>query len=138
MKKLYLDTNIFIDILIDRDLENLSLEMIEPYLENSQVYMSTLSVHITYYSLRIKADSQEHKKVSKLISLINLVPLSTSIAQQSIKSFKTDFEDTLQYFSALSKECDYILTKDTKDFTKIKSTSPSNIQLIKNLKKLSS
>lgn len=137
MKKLYLDTNIFIDILIDRDLDNLSLKMLTPYLEHSQVYMSVLSVHITYYSLRVKPDSPEHKMIKKLLSLINLIPLDLSIMQESLDGFKTDFEDTLQYFSALSEECDYIVTKDIKDFTKIKKTSPSSIQIIKNLKKLS-
>ena len=136
MKRLYLDTNIFIDILIDRDLDNLSLKMLTPYLEHSQVYMSVLSVHITYYSLRIKPNSPEHKMIKKILSLINLIPLDIPIMQKSLDCFKTDFEDTLQYFSALSEECDYILTKDTKDFTKIKSTSPSNIQIIKNLRKL--
>jgi len=136
MRKLYLDTNIFIDILIDRDLDNLSLKMLTPYLEHSQVYMSVLSVHITYYSLRVKPDSPEHKMIKKILSLINLIPLDIPIMQESLDDFKTDFEDTLQYFSALSKKCDYILTKDTKDFTKIKSTSPSDIQIIKNLKKL--
>jgi predicted nucleic acid-binding protein len=136
MKRLYLDTNIFIDILIDRDLDNLSLKMLTPYLEHSQVYMSVLSVHITYYSLRIKPNSPEHKMIKKILSLINLIPLDIPIMQESLDCFKTDFEDTLQYFSALSEECDYILTKDTKDFTKIKSISPSNIQIIKNLRKL--
>jgi predicted nucleic acid-binding protein len=136
MKKLYLDTNIFIDILIDRDLENLSLKMITPYLENSQVYMSVLSVHITYYSLRVKGDSPEHEMIKRLLSLINIIPLDTSIMQESLNNFKTDFEDTLQYFSALSEECDYIVTKDIKDFTKIQKTSPSSIEIVKNLKKV--
>lgn len=136
MKRLYLDTNLFIDILIDRDLDNLSLKMLTPYLEHSQVYMSVLSIHITYYSLRVKPNSSEDKMIKKILSLINLIPLDIPIMQESLDSFKTDFEDTLQYFSALSKECDYILTKDTKDFTKIKSTSPSNIQIIKNLRRL--
>jgi predicted nucleic acid-binding protein len=136
MKKLYLDTNIFIDILIDRDLENLSLKMITPYLENSQVYMSVLSVHITYYSLRVKGDSPEHEMIKRLLSLINIIPLDPSIMRESLNNFKTDFEDTLQYFSALSEECDYIVTKDIKDFTKIQKTSPSSIEIVKNLKKV--
>lgn len=136
MKRLYLDTNIFIDILIDRDLDNLPLKMLTPYLEHSQVYMSVLSVHITYYSLRIKPNSPEHKMIKKILDLINLIPLDIPIMQESLDSFKTDFEDTLQYFSALSEECDYILTKDTKDFTKIKNTKSSNIQIINNLRRL--
>lgn len=136
MKKLYLDTNIFVDILIDRDLENLSLEMIMPYLETSQVYMSVLSVHITYYSLRIEAGSKEHKNIAKLIGLINLIPLDISIMQESMNNYKIDFEDTLQYYSALSEKCDYIITKDLKDLRKIKKISPSDIKIVRNLKKL--
>lgn len=79
MKKIYLDTNILIDILLDRDLEHISINKIAPFLKQSKVYMSSLSVHITYYILKIKANSLMHRKAMPLISSINLVPLSKLI-----------------------------------------------------------
>ena len=133
MKKVYLDTNILIDILLDRDLEHISINKITPFLKQSQVYMSTLSVHITYYILKIKPDTSMHKKSMALINRINLIPLSKEIINQSLNNFSIDFEDTLQYYSALDQNCDYILTRDKKNFNKIKELIPSRIEIIDTL-----
>ena len=133
MKKVYLDTNILIDILLDRDLEHISINKITPFLKQSQVYMSTLSVHITYYILKIKPNTSMHKKSMALINRINLVPLSQEIINQSLNNFSIDFEDTLQYYSALDQNCDYILTRDKRDFYKIKELIPSKIEIIDTL-----
>ena len=133
MKKVYLDTNILIDILLDRDLEHISINKITPFLKQSQVYMSTLSVHITYYILKIKPDTSMHKKPMALINRINLIPLSKEIINQSLNNFSIDFEDTLQYYSALDQNCDYILTRDKKNFNKIKELIPSRIEIIDTL-----
>ena len=133
MKKVYLDTNILIDILLDRDLEHISINKITPFLKQSQVYMSTLSVHITYYILKIKPNTSMHRRSMALINRINLVPLSQEIINQSLNNFSIDFEDTLQYYSALDQNCDYILTRDKKNFNKIKELIPSKIEIIDTL-----
>jgi len=133
MKKVYLDTNILIDILLDRDLEHISINKITPFLKQSQVYMSTLSGHITYYILKIKPNTSMHRSSMALINRINLVPLSKEIINQSLNNFSIDFEDTLQYYSALDQNCDYILTRDKKNFNKIKELIPSKIEIIDTL-----
>ena len=136
MKKVYLDTNILINILLDRDLEHISINKITPFLKQSQVYMSTLSVHITYYILKIKPNTSMHRRSMALINRINLVPLSQEIINQSLNNFSIDFEDTLQYYSALDQNCDYILTRDKRDFNKIKELIPSKIEIIDTLNKV--
>ena len=135
MKRLYLDTNVFIDILLDRDLSNISFSILGKALEESELFMSTLSIHISYYICKIKLNSEVDKKVKKLVNVINLVPLSENIVNQSLYSFAKDFEDTLQYYSALSADCDYILTRDKKDFSQIKEAIPSKIEIIDSLNK---
>jgi len=136
MKKIYIDTNIFFDIILDRDLKNISIKKLEKYLEKSCIYMSVLSIHIIYYVLKIKPNTQTHEKIKKLIKLINIVPLTTSITIKSIEKFTVDFEDTLQYYSALDNNCNYILTRDKKDFAKIKKNIPSKIQIISSLRNI--
>lgn len=133
MKTVYLDTNIFIDILTDRELSSISIEEIKPFLEESLVFMSTLSVHIAYYILKIKPNSKTDRKVKDLLSIINLVALDEVIVSNALKSFVRDFEDTLQYHSALLEDCDFILTRDTKDFNKIRDAIPSDIEIIDTL-----
>ncbi|KUK77885.1 MAG: PilT protein domain-containing protein [candidate division WS6 bacterium 34_10] len=134
MKTVYLDTNIFMDILTNRNLENISIDEIKPFLETSSVYMSTLSVHIAYYVLKIKPNSDIDKKVRNLLSLINLVNLDALIINKALNSYKIDFEDTLQYYSAISEQCEYILTRDIKDFKKLKRNIPSEINITMDLR----
>lgn len=136
MKKIYIDTNIFFDIILDRDLKNISVKKLEQYLEKSNIYMSALSIHIIYYALKIKPNTQAHNKIKELIKLINIVPLTTPITMGSIEKFTVDFEDTLQYYSALDSNCDYILTRDKKDFPKIKKKIPSKIKVISSLRNI--
>jgi predicted nucleic acid-binding protein len=133
MKKVYLDTNILIDILLDRDLEHISINKITPLLVQSKVYMSTLSVHIAFYVLKIKSNSVMQRKAMGLINTINLIPLSKYVIYRALNNYSIDFEDTLQYYSALEQNCDYILTRDTTDFKKIKKLIPSNIEIIDTL-----
>ena len=135
MKKIYLDTNIFIDILLDRDLSKISFNILGKALEESELFMSTLSIHISYYICKIKINSEVDTKVKELVNVLNLVPLNENIVNQSLYSFVTDFEDTLQYYSALSTDCDYILTRDKRDFDNIKKEIPSKIEIIDSLNK---
>lgn len=136
MKKIFLDTNIFIDIIAERDLDNISISKLAPYLEKSKIYISALSVHITYYSLKIKSNSREHEEIKNFLNILNIVPLTDKIIDKSINTFSKDFEDTLQYYSALDSDCNYIFTRDIKDFIKIKKNIPSNIQILNTLEKI--
>ncbi len=133
MKKFFLDTNILIDIMTERDAKTVSLKKILPYMQHSQIYLSSLSIHIAFYTLKIKPNSSIHNKILEISKLINIVPLSKDILTQALNSFTIDFEDTLQYFSALDQNCDYILTRDKKDFERIKKLIPTDIQIIDTL-----
>jgi predicted nucleic acid-binding protein len=135
MKKFFLDTNILIDLIAEReqtipDLTNFLYEL-EPF----QIFLSTLSIPNTYYIFKIKRDSKLDIKTQKFISTINLVPLNANIINSSLENFSNNLEDTLQYYSALYEGCDYILTRDTKDFEKIKNEIPSHIEIIDSVKK---
>ncbi len=136
MKKIFLDTNILIDLIVERQAHLTTLQETLPYLNHSQIYLSTLSIHIIYYVLKIKKDSKLDKRVQTVCSKINLVPLTPSITLQAINTYLTDFEDTLQYYSALDQNCDYILTRDKKDFNKLKKQLPSDIEIISTLDRI--
>jgi len=133
MKKYFLDTNILIDIMTERDAKTISLKEVLPYMHHSQIYLSSLSIHIAFYSLKIKPNSLIHRKILDISKLINIVPLSKEIINLSLNNFSIDFEDTLQYYSALDQNCDYILTRDKRDFYKIKELIPSKIEIIDTL-----
>lgn len=136
MKKLFLDTNIFIDILTKRKPNLLTNEQLISLVDNYNIYISALTVHITYYVTKIKPKSSEHEKMKRLLRYTSILPLDNNIVGLSTSNFCVDFEDTLQYFSALEGNCDYILTRNKRDFDKIKKTYESNIKIVSSFKEV--
>jgi predicted nucleic acid-binding protein len=134
MKKIFLDTNILIDIVAERKEITTNLKELLVQFQHSQFFLSTLSVPIIYYVFKIKKGSKFDQKIQDFVNIINLISLDGSFIELAFDNYTSDFEDTLQYYSALSENCNYILTRDIKDFEKIKQNIPSDIEIINTLK----
>ena len=57
-------------------------------------------------------------KLRKFKVISELCELDELIIEKGLNSDFSDFEDSLQYFSALRTECDIIITRNGKDFKK--------------------
>jgi len=129
----YIDTNILINAMDENrpvEEETAKLLLNTP---KENLYMSTLSVHIICYVLKIKPGTQLCRDFKSFLNAITLIPLTEDIIQQSMDINFPDFEDCLQYFSAV-KNCDYMLTRDKRDFERIKKIWPSQIKIVSNPK----
>jgi hypothetical protein len=52
-----------------------------------------------------------------LLGLCSIFPVTQFVLEQAMKSDFSDFEDAVQYYSALqSKKCGVIITRNVKDF----------------------
>ena len=103
MAKIFLDTNVYIDIIkkrTDRDLEDL---------QGNELFISSLSIHILAYVFKYKTPNKE-LDVNK--ELFNLVSFNTIITENALIGPTNDFEDNVQLHSAASAECDIFLTED--------------------------
>lgn len=120
MKKIFIDTNIVIDLLSRR----------EPFYEeaahlfsladkkNIELSISSLTVANTSYTLLRQTNSTSAKEIlRKLRLIINILPLDDKIIGIALNdnSFD-DFEDGLQYFTAIENSQDLIITRNLKDF----------------------
>lgn len=120
MKKLFIDTNIVLDLLAKR----------EPFYESSaklfsladrnviQLSVSSLTVANTNYVLsKLKSTSEAKEILRKFKLLVHIVSLSEKIVDLALNNsaFK-DFEDGLQYYSAIESNQDIIITRNQKDF----------------------
>lgn len=119
--KLFIDTNILIDVLEGR----------EPFLKSSanilnlgctgkvQLYASTLTFINCIYIVR---KALGYKKVMESVrlmrKLINVSPMTEKEFDQALFKTTPDVEDLLQYYSAESAKCDVIITRNTKHFPK--------------------
>jgi predicted nucleic acid-binding protein len=122
MRDLFIDTDVIIDLLIDRKPFSREAAIIFTLIEQKKLkgFSSSLTFSNLYYILR-KIESH-NKVISKLDSLSRMVGI-LKVEEQTIKNALAsgfpDFEDSIQYFSAVdSKKIDVIITRNIKDFKK--------------------
>ncbi len=122
MRQIFIDTNVIIDFLADRQpFSDYAAMLFQLAKENKiKVHISAISFNNTYYILR-KVTS--HKKALSLLSeieeYVGIQETNREIIRKAIKSNFKDFEDAIQYLSAVMIEnIDIITTRDLKDFKK--------------------
>ena len=120
MKKLFVDTNIVIDLLSRREsfyeeAANLFSLADKRLIELS---ISSLTIANTSYILLRQMDSNRAKSIlRKLRLLVKILPLDDKIIGLALNDdLFSDFEDGLQYFSAIEHRQDIIITRNLKDF----------------------
>lgn len=115
MNKIFLDTNIILDLLIREEYRPQIRELIDKCSE-MDLYISYLTVANAAYIMRKYPKSEINKNIGLILKLFNVVPNDKSQIERAIKIESPDFEDMLQYQTAISVNCDVILTRNTKDF----------------------
>ncbi|MES2274566.1 MAG: PIN domain-containing protein [Bacteroidota bacterium] len=122
MKHIFLDTNVVIDFLANRQpfalaaakLFNLAID------NKSKIYISAVSYNNIYYILRQSLSSSVTiAMLDELASMTEIADVTDAIIRQSLKTDFKDYEDAIQYYCALSiPEIDFIVTRNTKDYKK--------------------
>ena len=117
MKQLFLDTNIAIDFLAERHPFCESVYEIFRMKGKWKFSVSALSFTTIYYILRKNC---EHRQLLNLLrdfaSLVTIIPTDSAIIKDAITSNFSDFEDAVQYYTALSAKSDFIITRNEKDY----------------------
>ncbi len=138
MKKLFIDTNIVIDLLAHRDPyyhESAALFSLADQ-KKTEISISSLTIANTSYIMMRKLDSKKTKEVlRKLRLIVKVLPLDDKIIGLALNddSF-TDFEDSIQYFTAIENNLDIIITRNLKDFRASKIPVLTARQFIETLK----
>ncbi len=85
---------------------------------NIQLFTSPLCLAIAFYFATKKSgETTAKKKIELLCHNIGVTTVNQEISQKVFKNQKIrDFEDGLQYYSALNQKCDCIITEDQHDF----------------------
>lgn len=120
MIKILIDTNIIIDLLAKREKFYLDSLKIFSLADRSKVELvvSTLSIANTHYLLNdVMKMKNARAIIRKFKVLVNSYPLNDKIIELALSdnNFK-DFEDGIQYYTALESNCKAILTRNVKDF----------------------
>jgi len=134
--EIFLDVNILIDIPdMERKNHFCSREIFS--LADTRLITascSILSFNIFFYIARKKLGNKAATDYMALfLEIINVIPADINMALQAIiEPVSNDFEDSLQYYSALQiKNIDYIVTAKTKDFKKSKVSVITPLQFLR-------
>jgi len=120
MKKLFIDTNIVIDLLSGREpfhKESATLFSLADR-KKIEISVSSLTIANTSYVLLRQLNAKRVKEIlRKLRLVVNILPLDDKIIGLALndETFK-DFEDGLQYFTAIENEQEMIITRNLKDY----------------------
>lgn len=123
--KIFLDTNVMIDLIIERQPFYNEIAIIITLAEKSdvEIYTSSLSFVNTFY-VASKDYPKNHvlETLKKFRIICNVSLIDEFNVDKSLISNFEDFEDAIQYNSAVHHNCDFIITRDKNGFKNSKIT----------------
>ena len=82
------------------------------------VFTSPICLAIAFYFAEKKSGTQlAKKKIEIFVNKLSITQVGKKEVLQSLQNKKVnDFEDGIEYYSAVNSNCDVIITEDIKDF----------------------
>lgn len=118
--KVFVDANILVATLNrEYPLFNWSARVLSLHgTHNIQLFTSPLCLAIAFYFATKKSgETTARNKIEILCRNIGITTVNQEITEKTIKNQKIkDFEDGLQYYSAINQKCDIIVSEDQYDF----------------------
>lgn len=119
MTKLFLDTNIVIDLLDKREpfCHAATKLFTLAYHKKVALYISPITYATANYLLRKHGKEEVKALLTNLRRLSHVTTTDEQTVDNALTSSFNDYEDALQYYSALHKKVDAIITRNIKDFS---------------------
>jgi len=118
-KRVFLDTNIMLDLLGEREPFYQSIAQIATLADQKilQLIASPISfATVNYFLSKYEGVSGAKEKLRKFKVLCEISKLDETIVEKGLNSNFDDFEDSLQYFCAVDSGSEIILTRNAKDY----------------------
>lgn len=134
MEKVFVDTDIVLDLLSNR----------EPFYSHSahlfseadkgkiRIHVSSLTFsNLNYILSRQYSVDQARKKLLKFKTLVTVLSVTDKVVELALSSDFKDFEDGLQYFTAIENNLKTLLTRNLKDYKTSEITVMTAEQFLK-------
>ena len=120
-KRLFLDTNVILDLLGERDPFYDSIAKLASLADKEELILVVSPISfatLNYLISRFESAKVAQEKLRKFKIICEICKLDEHIIDKGLNSDFKYFEDALQYFSATDSNCDIIITRNGKDFKK--------------------
>ncbi|HOT88900.1 MAG TPA: PIN domain-containing protein [Bacteroidales bacterium] len=115
MKKIFIDTDIILDLLANRKSFYLPAAQVFSLADNGKlhIHVSSLTLATLYYLLSKDSGQEKAKKILfKFKSIVTVLPVDNKTIELALSSDFKGFEDGVQYFCAIESKCSAILTRN--------------------------
>jgi predicted nucleic acid-binding protein len=124
MSKLLIDTNIVLDLLAKREPFYISAAQIFSLADKHKLKLTVSSLtfaNTNYVLTKLKSAKEARDILRRFKILVRVLSLSDKIIDLALNDEKfKDFEDGLQYYSAIENNQDIIITRNLKDYKESK------------------
>ncbi len=121
--KILFDTNIILDVLLNREpFVELSANLVSS-VENKSIEGYLCATTITTLDYLISKEINRNKtraEIRKLLNLFQISEVNLKVLEMSINSAFKDFEDAVQYYSGECSNINGLVTRNTKDYKQAK------------------
>lgn len=119
MNRYFVDTDVILDLLGQRlphfHFSAVLFTLAE--METYELYTTPTVIVNTFYILRKQIGNEEAKNaIRKLRLILHVIDPSERVIDQALNSSFTDFEDAVQYYTALNADISTILTRNLRDY----------------------
>ncbi|MGV8813144.1 MAG: type II toxin-antitoxin system VapC family toxin [Gelidibacter sp.] len=136
-KRLFIDTNVMLDLLGERAPFYEPIAKIATLAEKGKVTMVVSPISfatVNYFISKFENPEIAREKLRKFSIISETCRLNEQTVEKALNSSFKDFEDALQYFTATESECEIIITRNGKDFKKSLITVMNAQEFLSSLK----
>ena len=117
--KLLIDTNVILDIVLNRSGCNISMELFRKVKEiGAGAYITASSVTDIFYITRKETHdiSKTYVVMDNIFRLVSVLSVTGQDIKEAFGKKWKDFEDCVQYTTGKNNRIDYIITENHKDY----------------------
>lgn len=118
MEKIFVDANLVLDLLEKREAFYQEAQELFTLADKNSVklYVSALTLANVHFLLFRHLKMEARKILAKFKVLVEVLAVDDKIIDLALTSDLKDFEDAIQYYTAIENEMDIIITRNKKDF----------------------
>ena len=119
--RILLDTNIILDLLLERDPFVQDAEKLISKIENGNAtgLICATTVTTIHYLIRKKYDKEKSSEIiGSILKLFEIANVTRAVLEDALTADDIDYEDSVIYKSAFYSGADIIVTRDRKGFLK--------------------
>jgi len=119
MTRIFLDTNVILDLLAERVPFFDSIAKVATLADQKKIILMASPLSFTtveYVLTKFEPSESALTKLRKFKILCKVCEVNEEIIDKGLNSNFKDFEDAVQYFTAIQSRCNIIITRNGKDF----------------------